>query len=209
EVVMVDDGSSDRTLSLIKSYRPKKYKLVVLAGGHKGPAVQRNFGVSKARGDVVLFTDSDCIPDKDWVCEMVRPFGNKNVVGVSGTYRTLNSENVIARFEGYEIERRHTRLAGQKSIDFVGTFSAGYRKSVFLKFGGFDAEFKTADAEDPDLSFKIAEAGYRMVFNPKAVVAHPHVDTLGRFWKQKFSRGYWRVLLYRKHPQKMKGDSYT
>lgn len=209
EVVIVDDGSADGTVSVVRSYKPRNYRLVVLAERHRGPAAQRNRGVEKAAGSIILFTDSDCVPDKSWFSEMIRLFEDESVVGVSGTYRTLNTDKIIARFEGYEIEKRHLRLARQERIDFVGSFSAGYRKNIFRKFGGFSTEFKTADAEDPELSFKIAEAGNKMVFSPKAVVAHPHVSTFGKFWKQKFSRGYWRVLLYRKHPEKMKGDSYT
>lgn len=209
EVILADDGSKDRTVSVAKSFKPKNFKLIVLAEKHAGPAAQRNRGAEKAKGGVLLFTDSDCVPDKDWIKEMARPFQDKNIVGVSGTYRTLNNDKLIARFEGYEIAKRHERLARQKYIDFIGSFSAGYRKNIFKTFGGFSSDFKRADAEDPELSFKIAKAGYKMVFNPKAAVAHPHVSTLKKFWNQKFSRGYWRVLLYKKHPEKMRGDSYT
>jgi len=209
EVILADDGSKDGTIKAAKLFKPKNFKLIIIAEKHAGPAVQRNRGAKKANGEILLFTDSDCVPDENWVSEMTKPFSNKNIVGVSGTYRTLNSDKIIARFEGYEIEKRHEKIARQKYIDFIGSFSAGYRKSIFQKFGGFSADFKKADAEDPELSFKIAKAGYKMVFNPKAIVAHPHVSTLGKFWRQKFSRGFWRVLLYKKHPEKMRGDSYT
>ncbi len=209
EVVLADDGSKDNTVKIAKPFKPKNFKLIVLAEKHAGPAAQRNRGAEKAGGDILLFTDSDCVPDRNWVEEMAKPFSDKAVVGVSGAYKTFNNDKLIARFEGYEIAKRHERLAKQKYIDFIGSFSAGYRKNIFRKFGGFSADFKRADAEDPELSFKIAKAGYKMVFNPKAVVAHPHVATIKRFWKQKFSRGYWRVLLYKKHPEKMRGDSYT
>ncbi len=209
EVILADDGSKDGTVSEAKSFKPHNFKLTVITEKHAGPAAQRNRGAEKAKGEILLFTDSDCVPDNKWVEEMTKPFSDKAVVGVSGTYRTLNKEKLIARFEGYEIAKRHEKLARQKYIDFIGSFSAGYRKNIFQKFGGFSADFKKADAEDPELSFKIAKAGYKMVFNPNAVVAHPHVATIKKFWGQKFSRGYWRVLLYKKHPEKMKGDSYT
>ncbi len=209
EVILADDGSADNTVEIAKSFRPKNFRLIVLAEKHAGPAAQRNLGAEKAKGEILLFTDSDCVPDKNWIEEMMKPFTDKNTVGVSGTYRTLNNNKLIARFEGYEIEKRHERIAKQKYTNFIGSFSAGYRKDIFKKFGGFSVDFKRADAEDPELSFKIAKAGYKLFFNPKAVVAHPHVSTLKKFWKQKFSRGYWRVLLYKKHPEKMKGDSYT
>ncbi|MBU3957701.1 MAG: glycosyltransferase [Nanoarchaeota archaeon] len=209
EVILADDGSQDRTVSIAKSFKPRNFKLIVIPGKHAGPAAQRNRGAEKAKGGILLFTDSDCVPDGNWVEEMAKPFSDKNIVGVSGAYKTLNKNKLIARFEGYEIARRHERMAKQKYINFIGSFSAGYRKAVFKKFGGFSSEFKRADAEDPELSFKIAKAGCKMVFNPNAIVAHPHVASLKKFWNQKFSRGYWRVLLYKKHPEKMMGDSYT
>lgn len=209
EVILVDDGSKDRTVETARMFKPRNFKLIVIPEKHAGPAAQRNRGAEKAKGDILLFTDSDCVPDKNWIEEMAKPFSDKNIVGVSGTYRTLNNDRLVARFEGYEIAKRHEKLARQERIDFIGSFSAGYRKSIFKKFGGFSTDFKKADAEDPELSFNIANAGYKMVFNPKAIVAHPHVASLGKFWKQKFSRGFWRVLLYRKHPEKMGGDSYT
>lgn len=209
EVILADDGSKDITVKTAKSFSPKNFKLIVIAEKHAGPAAQRNRGAEKAKGEILLFTDSDCVPDKNWISEMAKPFSDKAVIGVSGTYRTLNNDKLIARFEGYEIEKRHEKMAKQKYVDFIGSFSAGYRKNIFQKFGGFSSDFKRADAEDPELSFKISKAGYKMVFNPKAVVAHPHVSTLKKFWKQKFSRGFWRVLLYKKHPEKMRGDSYT
>ncbi len=210
EVIIVDDGSKDNTVKVVKEFAKKsKLRIRVFANPHHGPAWQRNFGARKARGEIVVFTDSDCVPGKSWIKEMVKPIEQGKAVGVQGTYKTLNKRSLIARFEGYEIEKRHEKMKKQKFIDFIGTFSAAYKKDIFLKFGGFDTSFKTASGEDPELSYRIAKAGYKLVFNPKAFVYHPHPDSLRKYLKQKFFRAYWRVLMYKKHPEKMKGDSYT
>ena len=139
---------------------------------------------------------------------MVKPIEKGIAHGVQGTYKTLNKESLIARFEGYEIEKRHERMKKQKYIDFIGTFSAAYLKDIFLKFGGFDTRFKTASGEDPELSYRISKAGYKLVFNQKAYVYHPHPSSLKKYLKQKFYRAYWRVLMYEKHPDKVMKDSY-
>ncbi len=210
EVLICDDGSKDRTLEVVKDFTKKsKIPVRIFANKHKGPAWQRNFGAKKARGKIIVFTDSDCIPGKNWLKEMIKPIENGKAIGVQGTYRTLNKESVIARFEGYEIEKRHERMKKEKHIDFIGTFSASYVKDVFIKFGGFDTRFKTASGEDPELSYRMAKAGYKLVFNPKAYVYHPHPETPKKYLKQKFYRAYWRVLMYKKHPDKMMKDSYT
>ena len=205
EIIVVDDGSSDRTVEAAKEYPVKVFPLP-----HKGPAYARNFGAKKAKGSIILFTDSDCVPDKNWIKNMVKPFEDENVVGVSGTYKTLNQESFIARFGGYEIGQRHEKMAKQKTIDFIGTFSAGYRKNIFLKFGGFDTRFKTSSGEDPELSYRIAKAGFRLVFQSSAFVYHPHPSTLYKYLRQKYYRAVWRNLMYwGKHKDKVLSDSYT
>ena len=204
ETIVVDDGSHDRTVEIAK-----RFKVKVFANRHKGPAWQRNFGARMAKGDTIVFTDADCIPPKRWLREMTAPLKEKGVVGVSGTYRTLNPENMISRFEGYEIERRHRHMAEKKYTDFIGTAFAAYRRNVFLKAGGFDTSFPMASGEDTELSFRLARMGYKMVFNPNAWVFHPHTPTLRAYVKQKFWRAYWRVPLYKRHPKKVAGDSYT
>ncbi len=204
EVIVVDDGSGDRTLEVARNSKAR-----VFSNPHKGPAWQRNFGAKQAKGEIIVFTDADCVPPRQWLGEMVAPFRNREIAGVSGTYRTLNSGSALARFEGYEIENRHRRMAARRYIDFVSTFSAAYRRDAFLKAGGFDASFPTSSGEDTELSFRLSEMGYKMVLNPAAWVWHPHVSALGPYVRQKFGRAYWRVLLYRKHPEKVAGDSYT
>jgi cellulose synthase/poly-beta-1,6-N-acetylglucosamine synthase-like glycosyltransferase len=205
EIIVVDDGSKDDTIKIVKSYK----KVRLIQQKHKGPAAARNLGAKKARGSILLFTDSDCIPSKNWIRDMIEPLKNSEIVGVSGTYKTLNKESIVARFVGYEIERNHEMMKKQKYIDFIGSYSAAYRKEIFLKFGGFDESFPIASGEDPELSFRISKAGYKMVFQPKAYVYHRHPDTLKKFLRQQFWRGYWRVLLYKKHTDKMFRHSYT
>ncbi len=209
EIIIVDDGSSDKTVEICKKIAKKsKIPIRIFENEHHGPAWQRNFGAKKARGEIIVFTDSDCIPDKNWLKEMVKPFKD-GIVGVQGTYRTANIDSWVARFEGYEIEKRHEKMKKEENIDFIGTFSAAYRRDIFLKFGGFDISFPIASGEDPELSYRIHKAGYRMVLNPNAFVYHYHPDTIKKYLRQKFYRAYWRVLMYRKHPEKLSGDSYT
>ncbi len=205
EIIVVDDGSSDNTSSILKSFKNAKF----FKRTHSGPAAARNFGAKMAKGDILLFTDSDCEPDVNWIAEMAAPFKDNSVVGVSGTYR-MRQKEIIARFAQYEIEERHQKMAKMDSIDFIGTFSAGYRKEIFQKFGGFDESFSTSAGEDPELSFRIAEAGHRMVFAPKAFVYHTHPNSLMKYLRQKYRNAYWRVSVYAKRKKTaIKGHSYT
>lgn len=204
EIIVVDDGSKDNTRETVKKFGG----VVLLEQEHKGPASARNLGAKKAKGEILLFTDTDCVPDKNWVLEMTEPFKNREIAGVQGRYKT-DQKGLIARFVQLEIEDRYDRMRKRENIDFIGSYAAAYRKDILLKFGGFDESFPMASGEDPEISFKLAAAGHKMVFNEKAIVYHNHVSTLRGYMRQKFWRACWRVLLYRKHPEKMTGESYT
>jgi glycosyltransferase involved in cell wall biosynthesis len=204
EIIAVDDGSADNTKKIIK----KMKKVRLMEQEHKGPAAARNLGAKSAKGDILLFTDSDCIPEKDWAEKMSVPFEKKEISGVQGSYKT-KQRSLIARFCQLEIEERYERMRSKKYIDFIGSYSAGYRKNVFLKAGGFDESFPVASGEDPELSFKLSESGHKMCFMPEAVVYHKHPDSITKYMKQKFWRAYWRNLLYKKHPRKAASESYT
>ena len=204
EVILVDDGSTDSTPDIIRRF-PVKY----FWQSNQGPAAARNKGAQEAHGDIILFTDADCVPQNNWIEEMVRPFKDPEIMAVKGAYKT-DQKSLIARFAQIEFEERFKMLKQVESIDMVDTYSAGYRKSVFLSLGGFDSSFPVANNEDTELSYKMSKAGYRMVFNPNAIVYHlNHPDSIKRYARLKFWRGYWRMIVYKRYPDKMFKDSYT
>ena len=204
EVIVVDDGSRDDTAEVVKTY-PARY----LHQPNGGPAAARNRGAREARGEIVLFTDSDCVPAPDWIAEMTRPFADPGIAAVKGAYRT-DQRSLTARFAQVEFEERFDMLRRFPSIDMVDTYSAAYRLDVFREAGGFDESFPVANNEDTELSYRLSREGRKMVFNPDAVVRHlNHPDTLPKYCRLKFWRGYWRMAVYRMHPGKMMKDSYT
>ena len=104
EVIVVDDGSTDETPSVVRRLGAK-----CITQPNRGPAAARNRGVRAARGEFVLFTDADCVPERDWIRQMTLPFRNQRTAGVKGAYRTRQTEPA-ARFAQAEFEDRYDLL---------------------------------------------------------------------------------------------------
>src|SRR3972149_10707730 len=96
-----------------------------------------------------------------------------------------------------------------KYIDFIDTYSAGYRKDIFLKYNGFDERYPKASVEDQEFSFRLSHDGHKMVFNPNAVVFHKHSASLMGYLRKKYKIAFWKAFLLKRHPGKMKTDTHT
>ncbi len=203
EVIVVDDGSQDDTAALAAAAGVR-----VIRQANAGPAAARNAGAAAAQGELLLFTDADCAPVPGWITALVGAFADPQVAGAKGAYLT-RQQDLVPRFTQLEYEDRYDRMAGAETIDFVDTYSAAYRRDVFQANRGFDTIFPTASVEDQELSFRLAEKGYRLVFVPQAQVYHRHNPTLRAYVRRKFFIGYWKALLARWHPTRLVKDSHT
>jgi cellulose synthase/poly-beta-1,6-N-acetylglucosamine synthase-like glycosyltransferase len=203
EVIVVDDGSTDDTAAVAARLGAR-----VLRQANAGPAAARNRGVSAARGEVILFTDADCAPAPDWIEQMLAPLADPHITGSKGVYRT-RQRHLAARFIQIEYQDRYDYTAKHAYIDFIDTYAAAYRRQALLASGGFSTRFPFASVEDQELSFRLARAGHKMLFNPQAVVYHQHPESWWHYARRKFKIGYWKTLVLRWHPDKAWRDSHT
>jgi cellulose synthase/poly-beta-1,6-N-acetylglucosamine synthase-like glycosyltransferase len=218
EVLVIDDGSCDSTAAVVRQFSARlpgsasgsdlAADVQLLQQPHAGAAAARNRGIQAARGELIFFTDADCVPADDWLAAMARPFERPGVAGCEGVYATRQTE-LIARFAQLEYQVKYRAMAGCDSIDFVGTNCGGYRRPVLLAAGGFDSSLPGACVEDVELAFRVSALGHRLVFNPAAVVRHRHPATLRGYLARKAHYGFWRARVYARHPAKLRGDAYT
>lgn len=201
EIVIVDDGSTDETGHIVQRY-PVRY----IRQENAGPACARNRGWQTATGEVVCFTDSDCVPAPDWVSRLVEEYVLEKIAGVGGTYDIVNKGNLLAECIHEEIVQRHLKMP--KYVNYLGSFNVSYRRSVLEEVEGFNETYRIASGEDNDLAYSIIKRGYKLAFTNLAQVAHYHPDNLRQYLRQQFWHGYWRIQIYRNHPDMASGDSY-
>jgi GT2 family glycosyltransferase len=188
EILVADDGSTDGTEQLVERIRGRSdHQVRWLGGPRRGPSAARNRGIRHAKGQWVAMTDDDCLPAPDWLerlCDAVE--AHPEWAGCGGRIVRRN-ESRISRFIDDSRTMDHPVTDGQ--VIYLVTANAIYRKAVLDEVGGFEESIGWPGGEDPDLSDRIRERGYRLGVEPAAVISHKHRDTIRGLYRMFWHHG--------------------
>ena len=168
EIVIVDGGSTDKTVEIIKSYIEEGALIKLIVEDGANIAEGRNIAIKNAKHDVIASTDAGCRIDKDWLKNLIKPFvGDSSVAVVSGWYEAdarTDFERCVAELTYPKLERV------MKALDkfLPSSRSVAYKKECWEKVGGYPEWLYTAEDTLFDLNSK--KAGCKFVFAPDAVV---------------------------------------
>jgi len=194
EVIVVDDASTDGTAEMIKMKFPQvRY---FRQETNRGPAVARNRGIRESKGEIIAFTDDDCLVPPDFLSRLGDGYQRYPEVAGVGGYQEAASEVVaarlVARYERH-MNRQVYHVGEQEYLGGFecpagGTNSMSYRCRVLQEVGGFDETFPLAAGEDAYLKWQVVQQGHPLLFIPTQVV-HLQDYTFPGFWKQQTRRG--------------------
>ena len=204
EILLVDNGSTDGSLAILHSFADRRAATParVLEESRPGAAAARNAGIREARGDLVAFTDADCVPQAAWLRHLGGPFAEPIVGAVAGRVLAAHSTSTLERLSALYTLRLPDRPARHRRwTPWEGGFPTAnlcVRRSWLSALGGFDTNLEIY-GEDYDLCARLYEQGAEIAYAPEAAVAHRHRATLSDMVRQAFGFGRSHAFLLRRH----------
>jgi len=210
ELIIVDGGSTDKTVAIAssigRSASGRSFKAKVFYNRQKIRATGCQIGVKKAKGEIIAFTDADCVVPKNWLKALLKYLDNDRVASVGGPNITPSKDTSFAKAAGEAIwlltragSRYGTSGGKVKEIYHNPGCNVIYRKEAVNEVGGFDSHLLTC--EDEELDFRIRQAGYKLLFAPKVIVDHYRRPTYKRIYIQAYRFACGRMQAIKKHRQ--------
>lgn len=205
EIVIVEDGSSETSENVVSEFSDQ-LNISYYFKPNSGPGDSRNYGMKRAKGDYFIILDSDCLLPSQYLTT-VNDFLKQNFHHCyGGADAAHNSFTSLQKAINYVMTSFLTTggiRGNKKSVQKFEprSFNMGISKEVFEKTGGFG---KIHPGEDPDLSQRILQAGYKTVFIPDAYVYHKRRISWSKFYTQVRKFGLVRPILNRRYPSSAK-----
>ena len=195
EILVVDGMSTDNTRKIAGLY-----DTILVENPKRSHRSGVNLGFEKARGDIIAFTDADCIVDENWLQNSLKYF-NRRVAGVSGPIQIPSQPSTFQQAVAFlfslavrvaKSSHKETQQAAQDVEDFP-TCNAIYRKIALKVVMPLDEELY--GGSDLELNYRLRQAGYRLLATPDVRVQHCKRDTPKRFWIQMYRYAIARLQL--------------
>ncbi|MEU8251788.1 bifunctional polysaccharide deacetylase/glycosyltransferase family 2 protein [Nonomuraea sp. NPDC048916] len=198
EVLVVDDGSTDRTAELAAALGFANVRVIRQRNGGKPAAL--NTGIAQARHELLVMVDGDTVFEPVTIGQLIRQLADPSVGAVSGNTKVGNRRGMIGRWQhmeyviGFNLDRRAFEL-----LDCMATVPGAigaFRRSALVALGGVSVDTL---AEDTDLTMALCRAGWRVVYEEKALAWTEAPTSLGQLWKQRYRWCYGTLQAMWKH----------
>jgi mycofactocin system glycosyltransferase len=203
EILVVNDGSTDSTRKMIQTFKIRAIHLPQSIGA----SACRNLAAREADGDLLGFTDSDCMVHPHWLRELTPYFNEERVGIVGGGVTNFYHRSSLDRYEEIKSSLNMGPFpfrveADQLSNAYVPSCNLIIRKRAFFDAGGFQEDL--AVGEDVDLCWRTRKLGYHLLYIPRGKVEHKHRNHLLPMLMRRFDYGTSEAILYLRHKDKRK-----
>ncbi len=208
EIVFVDDGSKDGTPQIVQAWREAREKhreegrrlpdFIGITQKNLGLSYARNAGAHAATGEVLAYTDSDCMADPDWLYYLVGTLLSGDYCGVGGPNISPPATNWIQACVAAAPGGPSHVLLTDVVAEHIPGCNMAFHRWAFEMIGGFDVDYRKA-GDDVDFCWRLQQSGHAIAFSPAAIVWHYRRFTLQAFRKQQEGYGEAESLLRFKH----------
>ncbi|HXP31235.1 MAG TPA: glycosyltransferase [Stellaceae bacterium] len=195
EVIVVNDGSTDRTLEIAERFGFCR----IISQPNMGLSAARNVGAEAATGEIVAYTDSDCVADPDWLTYLIAKMESADLVACGGPNFPPPEDSLVPAAVAVSPGGPTHVLLSDDVAEHIAGCNMAFRREVLLRLGGFDPVFRAA-GDDVDICWRFQDAGYTIGFSPAAVVWHFRRNTVKAYIGQQRGYGKAEALVYSKHP---------
>jgi len=197
EIILVNDGSKDRTSEIGKSFA----KVRVIDTPNAGLSAARNVGLAEATGEIVAYTDADTRVDRDWLTFLVQPFLTSDVVASGGPNVVPADDPPMAQCIARAPGGPTHVLLDDRIAEHVPGCNMAFRRDALLSIGGFNPIYLRA-GDDVDVCWRLQARGWKIGFASSALVWHHHRSSVKAYWKQQVGYGEGETWLMAHHPEK-------
>lgn len=183
EVIVVDDASPDDSNKFLEKNYPQIR--IVKHKKNLGFAVACNSGVKAAQGEVVVLLNLDVVPEKDFLKYCIPHFKDPKVFAVSFHEPSWSWAKIIWK-NGFVKHQPGKKINKPHISAWASGGSAVFRKSIWEELGGFDEIYKPFYWEDIDLGYRAWKRGYKILWEPKAIVHHQHEAIIGKHFSKEY-----------------------
>lgn len=194
EVIVVDDGSKDSTLEIAK-----RFPFRVIHQENKGLSIARNIGIEAAIGEYVVFTDSDCVVDPDWLTYLIGAMARHGWVAAGGPNLPPPENSRVPACVAVAPGGPTHVLVNDDIAEHIPGCNMAFRRDALRAVNCFDPVFTSA-GDDVDLCWRLQNHGLQIGFSPAAMVWHFRRNTVGAYLRQQRGYGKAEALLYFRHP---------
>lgn len=201
EIILVDDGSTDETLTWLKANQPQLPHVKTFQQEHQGAAAARNLGIQKAQGDTIIFIDSDLVVTENFL----QAHSNALIKGKEklGCDRLFTYGAVINTCN-FDYPTTEPYKITDFSAAYFATGNVAIAKFWLEKAGMFDTQFQLYGWEDLELGVRLKKLGLKLIKCPEAVGYHWHppfsLEQIPSLINREIQRGKMGVVFYQKHP---------